>query len=317
MNEKLAGELIVLVTAVSSIAQMDSSLRCAGLFDRRIQMPRISDQGLFNAFVKEIGQENCGSTILEQSQKVACLLRHEYSKRKRRLLMQKAMKRLAWREGRLLTFEDMIRFSCYGTADVDAICQDTDQKRRNAIHEAGHAVVSHLTSRKKMPPDFCSITARNGCHGIVVAAIDSYERTCDDPAWKDLVHQLKVLLAGRAAEHLILGAEEISARGSNSDLEKATQMVCSMFGVWGLPDDLSSDSTAGANLVVVITEVSISEAERVETMARRFIQKMFLETFTILKENRTYLNALVDALCEKNFLIQADLQVLYDSISDS
>lgn len=314
MTKSLPTELIVLVTVAASGAHLDLSLRGAGLFDRRIQMPRIPDDGLAHAFIEDIGRERCGASILEQTRKVACLLRHEYPDRRRRLLMQKAMQRLAWREGRLLAFDDMVRFACYGTGDVDPTVHEPEQRRRNAVHEAGHAVVSHLTSRLKKPPEFCSIMARDDSHGIVVSAFDSHERNCDDLSWKDMMHKLQVLLAGRVAEHLVLGAQEVSANGASSDLMKATELACSMFGLWGLSDDHSSAACAARNLAVVINEASTSEAAHVEGMVRGFLQKIFEETLQVLAQYRAYLDCLVEALTERHFLLQEDLQALYEGL---
>lgn len=315
MADKLPGELIILVTVISSVQQMDVSLRSAGLFDRRIQMPKIPDEGLAAAFIEEIGRENCGPTILEQASKVGCLLKHEYPDRRRRLLMQKAMQRLSWRHSRLLTFDDMVRFASYGTSDMDTELHDPEQMRRAAIHEAGHALVSHMNSRHQTPPEYCSILPRDETHGIVVSAFDGYERNNNDLSYRDMAYKIRVMLAGRAAEHLILGSEEVSAKGASSDLENATEISHSMLGLWGLSDVQGCDSMAGSNLTVILGEPSASELSRVEAMSRKFLQKQFEETLAILRLHRAYLDRLIQALTERQFLLQSDLLALHASVS--
>lgn len=315
MADKLPGNPVVLVTVVPSSDQLDVSLRHADLFGRRIQMPKISDEALANAFIEEIGRDSCGPTILNQPRKVACLLPNEYPDRRRRQLMQKAMKRLAWRHQRLLSFDDMVRFSSYGTSDADATAQDDRQKYRTAVHEAGHAVVSHLTSRHQTAPEYCSIVPRNEISGIVVSAFDGHERNCEDLTWVDMKYNVRVRLAGRAAEHLLLGAEEVSAKGASSDLEIATDMVGTMFGRWGLSDDLSSDSNAGSNLSVILGDASASEAAYLEEKVRKFLQKTFEETLAMLRQHRTYLESLVQALIERQILLQEDLLALRASLA--
>lgn len=314
MAEKLPGKPVVLVTAVASVDQMDVSLRHADVFGRRIQMPQIPDEALASAFIEEVGYDICGLTILNQARKVACLLRNEYPDRRRRQLMQKAMKRLAWREQRLLAFDDMVRFASYGTCDADSTVQDDRQKYRTAVHEAGHAVVSHLTSRHQTAPEYCSIVPRDEISGIVVSAFDGHERNSDDPTWVDMNYQVRVRLAGRAAEHLLLGAEEVSAKGASSDLEIATDMVGAMFGRWGLSDDHSSDSLAGSNLAVVLGDPSISESAYLEEKVRKFLQKKFEETLAILRQHRLYLESLVQALIKRKVLLQEDLLAVHASL---
>lgn len=314
MTDKLPGELIILVTVISSVEQIDVSLRSAGLFDRQIQMPKISDEGLAIGFIEEIGRDNCGPTILEQTSKVGCLLRHEYPDRRRRLLMQKAMQRLSWRHSRLLTFDDMVRFASYGTSDIDTELHDSEKMKRVVIHEAGHALVSHMNSRHQTPPEYCSIMPRAETHGIVVSAFDRYKRN-SDVSYRDMVYKIRVMLAGRAAEHLILGSEEVSAKGATSDLEIATEISHSMLGLWGLSDVQGSDSLAGSNLAVILGEPSASELSRVEAMSRKFLQKQFEETLAILRQNRAYLDLLIHALIERQFLLQSDLLALHASVS--
>ncbi len=312
IETKLSLLPVVLVTTVKSFEQLNISLREAGMFDRRIQMPKLSDAAVFGAFAEEVGIENLDESITSQMNKVACLLRDCYPDSRRRRLMQKAMQRLAWRENRSLKYADLVKVACYGTGEVDIVFHDETNSRRNAIHEAGHAVVGHVCSRHKTPASYCSIMPRDDVHGVVVPAYESHERKSDDLSYKDIVYKIKVALAGRAAEHLLLGVDEIGASGASSDMEKATQLASSMFGVWGLSDDNSSVESAGKNLATVIGEGTPSEVAHVETMVRGFLQKMYVETMDTLKANRTYLDTVINALSAQHFLMQEDLLAIYE-----
>jgi ATP-dependent Zn protease len=119
-------------------------------------------------------------------------------------------------------------------------------------------------------------------------------------------HKIRVWLGGRAAEHLLLGASQVSAEGASSDLEQATRMACSMMGVFGLSPDLTTDDTAGANLTVVIDDISASEAQHVEILARQFLQQQFCKTLDVLRTHHTYLEKIVAALVEKKVLLETD-----------
>jgi len=108
MHERLTSQQTILVTSTTQGSHLDITLRSVGLFDRRIEVPKVSDDGLFKVFVEAVGRDKCDNSILGSQRKVASLLRHDYPDTRRRLLMQKAMQRLAWREGRQLTFEDLV-----------------------------------------------------------------------------------------------------------------------------------------------------------------------------------------------------------------
>jgi Peptidase family M41 len=313
IQTKLPTRSVVLVTTVKSFDQLDVSLREAGLFDRRIQIPKLTDEAIYGVFAEEVGVEKLSASITNQVHKVSCLLRDVYPGSRRRRLMQQAMKRLAWREGRCLEYGDLVKFACYGTGDVDLIFHDVSVRRRHAIHEAGHVVVGHVSSRNKTPAAYCSIVPRDEMAGIMVPAYESHERYSEDPSYKDILYELRVLLAGRAAEQLLLGSDELSAKGAGSDLEKATGLASSLFGFWGHSDDPCSLESAGKNLAVVVNEPTSSEMLHIETMVRRFLQKMYLETIEILKTNRDYLDAVIAALTDCHYLTQEELQVIYDS----
>ena len=310
MNE-LPSKPVVVVTAAQTFEQLDMSLRHADAFDRRIQVPSWTDEGFFNAFADGIGRDKLGISITKQKEKIACLLRDAYPDRRRRLLMQRAMQRLAWREKRLLEYSDLVYFASYGTGEVGSVFHPESERIKHAVHEAGHALVGHLTSRQKSAPALCSILPRNDSQGIVIPAYEGHERKSNDLSYKDMQFQIRVLLAGRAAEQMVLGAEEVSASGSGSDLEKATTLANSMFALWGLSDDVRDTASASRNLAVVVGDASPSEAKHVETMTRTFLQRMYLETLEVIKTNRTYLDDIIDALIKKNFLTQKELEDLY------
>ena len=189
---------------------------------------------------------------------------------------------------------------------------------RHAIHEAGHAVVSHLGSFDKSAPSYCSVIRRDDSHGITVAAYDGNEQSTNDPTYSDMIHKIQMFLGGRAAEHLLLGAEAVSAKGSVSDLERATQLASSMFAVWGLSPDTSNLASASKNLAVVIGDASASESQHIECLVRDFLEKMMHQTVALLAENQTYLTKVVDALIEKHVLIQSDFsELLNESFAES
>ncbi len=314
LKEELPSKPVVLVTVAQTFEQLDISFRQADAFDRRIQVPSWTDEGFFNAFADGIGRDKLGTSITEQKEKIACLLRDVYPDQRRRLLMQRAMQRVAWREKRQLEYQDLVYFASYGTGEVGTVVHPPNERHRHAVHEAGHALIGHLTSRERTAPALCSILPRNDSQGIVIPAYEGHERKSNDLSYKDMQYKIRVMLAGRAAEHFVLGVDEVSASGSGSDLENATKLANSMFALWGLSDDIRNKAAAAKNLAVIVGEASPSEAQHIETMTRMFLKRIYLETLAILRTNRIYLESIVDALVKRNFLVQKELEEIYSDI---
>jgi hypothetical protein len=311
LRKRVLAHPMVFVTVGQSCHALDPLLRHAGLFDRRIRVSELPDHGLVQSFIAEVGLASLAPSITLQPHKLASILRHEYHDRRRRGLMQKAMQRLAWKERRQLEIEDLLYFVAYGTSEIDSRTDDRAKKRRHAIHEAGHALISHLDSREKMPPAYCSVLKQIASHGIVVPSYQAHELNSDDLTYGDFTHKVRVMLGGRAAEHLLLGPNDISAMGSMSDLEKATRMAGKMFAIWGIPLDASTDLSAGANLAVVIEKTSDSESLHIETLVRKFLQKQFLITLSLIRQNRDYFDKIVEALIDRTILVQKDFENLW------
>lgn len=317
MRTELPDKPVVLVTAVKTLGQLSIGLRKCGLFDRRIAMPVLADTLIANAFIEEVGSEILAVSVKKDPLRLASLLRHEYPDRRRRMLMQKSAQRISWRFGREIEFEDLVQFAVYGTGESDLHVDDKVKLFRHAVHEAGHAVVSHLGSYDRSAPSYCSVIRRDDSHGITVTAYDSNEQSTEDPTYLDMVHKTQMFLGGRAAEILLLGAEAVSAKGSISDLERATQLASSMFALWGLSPDMSNLEKANQNLAVVIGDASVSESQHVEFLVRNFLEQMMLQTVSLLADNQLYLKKVVDALVERRVLLQSDFyELLNESHAD-
>lgn len=313
--EQAPNQAIAFVSTASSFGKLALSLRQVGLFDRRIQFPEFSPEAHAQWFLADMAEETLAPSITQDQPKLGALLLREYPDSRRRGLMQKALRRLAWRELRPLEFVDLVRFAAYGTCEVDASVDNTSAAvHRHAVHEAGHALLTHVDSRHQTPPSYCSVLKHTDTHGMVISAFDGHERMSDDLSYADMCHKVRVMLAGRAAEHLLLGASGVSAEGAASDLENATRLAASMLGAWGLSHDITSDAAASTNLAVVVDEISASEAHHTEQLVRQFLQQQFFQTLGILRLHSVYLEKIVEALTEKSLLLHDDFVALHDSL---
>ena len=204
---------IIMTTGVRSASQMDVALRRGMLFDRRIRLSEFEPEVFASSFIDDIGRDVFDKYIESHHQRIGYLLKREFSTYRRRSLLASALRRLTRREHRLINFHDFVQFASFGTQEEEAISPDPVNARRHAIHEAGHALVTYIDSRDNVIPHYTSILKKGNVLGIVIMQPDAYELIGEDLSYRDIVHKIKVCLAGRAAEYLLLGADEVSARG--------------------------------------------------------------------------------------------------------
>ena len=302
---------IIFVTGVQSTNQFDINLRKAGLFDRRIIISELDYETQASIFFDKMGSVNFDVEIITNHKRLGCLLHHEFPRIRQKELFFKAIKRLAWQRNEKINYKDIVEFAVYGLCEVDFVVDLPEIRYRHAVHEAGHALLIHLDSREKLPPEYCSVLKRGNSLGIVVRRFEDHERTSDDLSYCDLVHQIRVSLAGRAAEYLLLGASEVSANGSTGDLEKASYLASNLFGRQGHSPVLSSDSYISSNLAVCAGLPSSSECQHVESMTRNFLGVQFQLVLEILRKNKNYLEMITKTLNEQIILMREDFTSIY------
>jgi hypothetical protein len=300
----------IFFTILASWTQMPDALRRAGRFDRRIGLPYFDDLEIGQAFLSEVGGEWISHSLREAASQIGAILAAEYKDNRRRSLLCAALRRIAWRERRLLGTADVIELTVHGTGDEDRLPTTAESVYRTAVHEAGHVLAIWLDSAEKRAPVYASVTARTEYLGVVVTPYDARERIRRDNSRRDLDHRIRVHLAGRAAEVLLLGDDEVSAAGSAADLECASDLANRMFGDWGLSPRLSPDASPGDNLAVHVDPVTDATRSRVAAIARAYLERQFTLVITLLRDNAILLERLTHALASKGVLFQADMEAL-------
>jgi cell division protease FtsH len=104
---------------------------------------------------------------------------------------------------------------------------DEHERRMTAYHEAGHAVIAHV-SKNSDPVHRISILSRGMALGFTLTPP---EKDKVQVTKSELIDEIAVLLGGRAAEQLIFN--ELTA-GASSDIEKATAIAREMVTEYGM-----------------------------------------------------------------------------------
>lgn len=309
--------VVVLMTAACGFEQLCPCLRQVGYFDRRILVPEWTEEALVNDFLHDIGADLVDESVRAKPERLGALLKAVFPDRRRRSLTVLALKRLSRREQRHINFADLVQMAAQGTTEDDPIPTDPTVRYRTAVHEAGHALVSHLDSSAMIAPALCTAIRSGDSHGRLVTAFEAPEIRGDDLTIADIRHKIRVKLAGRAAEHLLLGIEATSAMGSNSDLDEATELAMHMFAHWGIAPDTSTSALQASNLATVINGCNPAESPRIVEMVRQYLQSEFMKATDILRKHRTYLDRIIAALCRQALLTQEDFELLWTECGES
>ena len=301
---------VIIMTSVKDVASLDISLRRLGRFDRKIKLPILSTLAAAENFIRLLGKNICDGTILNDLQRMGTFIQDHFGDTRRRDLTIQALQRLAWRERRDVNFTDFLQYLIYGTSEQDAVPKNASERRRAAVHEAGHALVAYINSAGERTPELCSVQTIDDSHGLVLPSAHHITKMLD-PTVSDVVHNIRVSLAGRAAEQLVLGAMNISARGASSDLKSATSLAYSMFAIWGISPFMEDEGKIGVNLSVVIDDPVAPKPGEFDRMVREFLEKQYSIVTTQIKSNRHLLDGVVDALMTRPILVREDLEEIF------
>ncbi|HHY15064.1 MAG TPA: ATP-dependent metallopeptidase FtsH/Yme1/Tma family protein [Firmicutes bacterium] len=185
-------------------------------------------------------------------------------------------------------------------------------KKVFAYHEAGHAVVAHFSEHGD-PVHKITIVGR-GMAGGYTMMLPEEERfvTSRSKLLDDLVN----LLGGRAAEELAL--DEIST-GAHNDLERVTRIARKMVMEWGMSPKLGPLTFGrpnGEDLVFLGRDISrernYSEevAAIIDEEVRRLVEESYDQAMAILDEHRDKLEAVANALLERETLEREEFETL-------
>ncbi len=299
---------VLYVISVNDLDNLSEKFRQADLFDRRFIIQNLTYEEKGRRFIRLVGENICDNSLINNYQRLGKLINLEFKDKRRQELIALALKRLSRRQDRRVTFVDLVDMAMRGSAESDGFPDKTEgQLNQVAIHEAGHAVVAIIDSDGRNIPDYASILEGKDFHGIVVQSYGYLYAKGHDTTYEQFIHRVRIALAGRVAEHLILGYDRIGTSAAEGDLRKAHHLSYRMFAERGIPIDTSTVKAASSNLMVVLDEPSQSHLAHIEKMVREFLSEQYQYVYSVLEKNKTLLNKVADALKKHKILDQSDL----------
>ncbi|MFK4384665.1 AAA family ATPase [Bradyrhizobium sp. USDA 223] len=205
----------------------------------------------------------------------------------------KDARRMARCENRPLRFDDLRRAVVGADDRCDAL------RWRTAVHEAGHALVDVLRFGADGVVANTTLTDRRLGMSMRTMAL-AFEGTATDYR-----SRIEVLLAGRAAEEVLLGD---ASHGAQEDLAEATRLSCAMLGSLGLsgPSPLThlGDPRRAEKFLRYVdiraaVGIELAEADRC--------------CHDLLEANRTVLIAVARRLFEQSSVVGAEIAALLEA----
>jgi cell division protease FtsH len=181
-----------------------------------------------------------------------------------------------------------------------------------AYHEAGHAVIG-LRVEGLDPVHKVTIVPRGRALGIT-ASLPKEDRHSYTKDW--LEGQLIMLFGGRVAEEMIFGPEKVTT-GAGNDIERATQMARRMVTSFGMSDAIGLMAVGDSEQEVFLgreighrRQVSEHTAQLVDQEVKRILDEAHDEARRVLDEHSDLLEAIAQALLDRETIGQAEIALL-------
>jgi len=185
-------------------------------------------------------------------------------------------------------FREAVTTVRYGLRQEGALPPEAEM-RRTAVHEAGHALVGELERPGSVHQ--ATVLPRGRALGFVESLPESEFASLTASAVRS---RIRTALAGRGAELLLYGTDEVSA-GCSQDLAVATQMATLAISRYGM------SSKVGPVSIPALCELlpDGTSAEAIQREVESMLRQEEATVQQLLEEHREELNAVAGLLMER------------------
>ena len=292
------GDGVIVIAATNRVETLDAALLRPGRFDRQIEvgLPGRAER-LSILKLHSRGKPLSAGVSLEALAEQTV----SFSGASLESLLNEAALLAAARGGECIEPSD-VQTAFYKTvAGADRpVTASPEERRIIAVHEAGHALVSRVLAPENRLARVSILPAGRGAAGYNLCV--PAERVMVGK--RHMEHQICVLLAGRAAEQLAFGEDELTA-GASSDIARATELAASMVADLGMAGEPAVSLKA--------LNRACGGATGASERARTLLNDLYDRTLQLIGAERNALLALAEALIERESLEGADVAALIDA----
>lgn len=178
-----------------------------------------------------------------------------------------------------------------------------DKERKvSAVHESGHALIARLLPHAD-PVHKVTIVPRGVALGLMQQLPQDEKHTYSREYWDD---RICIAFGGRAAEEQVFG--EITT-GASGDIQQATAIARKMVCEWGMSEKLGPLAYGRRDEAIFLgkefghqRDYSEETAHAIDDEVRGIVETQLQRARKLLGEHRRELDALTEALLEKETL---------------
>ncbi|MGR4865757.1 ATP-dependent zinc metalloprotease FtsH [Caulobacter sp. LARHSG274] len=294
-----ANEGIILIAATNRPDVLDPALLRPGRFDRQVVVPNPDVTGR-----EKIIRVHMKNVPLAADVDVKTLARGTpgFSGADLANLVNEAALTAARKNRRMVTMHDFeyAKDKVMMGAERRSMAMSEEEKRNTAYHEGGHALVA-LSVPVADPVHKATIVPRGRALGMVMQLPEGDRYSMN---FTQMTSRLAIMMAGRVAEELIFGKENVTS-GASSDISAATSLARNMVTRWGFSDELGTvaygdnqDEVFLGHSVARTQNVSPETMIKIDSEVRRLVKGGEDEARRILTERLEDLHAVAKALLE-------------------
>lgn len=298
LKPKVPSYNLLIIGATNRASDLDPALLRPGRFDRKIHVGLPDKQGrkdVIQYYLDKVKHEDMDMDKFAQAT-------IHYSPARIKNIINEGLI-IALQDGRdALAWEDVWQAKMIDDIGLkQPVSYTPSEKEMTAVHEAGHAVVSHALQSTDKQIQMISIVKREQSLGVT-HTVDLEERFSDTK--EGILDEIKVFMAGMCAEEIWFGT---STTGTRGDLNHSTIMALNYVGRFGMGKKLVSYEMLAGSGELFTAMISDGAIKR-EVAA--LLRKCKEETTQLLEERRAAVERIRDELLEREELVGDQLEEL-------
>ena len=190
-----------------------------------------------------------------------------------------------------------------------------EEKSIVAFHEVGHALATALQNNTQPVQKITIVPRTMGALGYTMQMPDKEEKYLNNK--NELLDQITVFLAGRAAEEIVF---DTMTTGAANDIERATDMARKMITMYGMSDKFGLVGLESIESRYLDGRAVANCSEETRTKIDEEIVSVMRERYeiakTLLRDNRDALDEISEFLIEKETITGDEFMEIFNKVKD-
>jgi len=304
---------VVILAATNRPDVLDKALLRPGRFDRRIIVEKPDLKG--REAILHVHSKNVKMTHDVDLHEIALATSGAVGADLANMVNEAALR--AVRFGRTSVIQEdlmeAVEVIIAGKEKKDRILSD-NEKKLVAYHEVGHALATAV-SKNTDPVQKITIVPRTmGALGYTMQMPEEEKYLMNKD---EIIDEITVLLAGRAAEEVVFN---VKTTGASNDIERATELARNMITIYGMSDKFGMVGLESIQNKYLdgrrVSSCSDGTLEAVDTEVQSVIAKCYKTALQILSENREALDKIAEFLIEKETITGKEFMEIFNGVNN-